>query len=263
MTMNNRVVWVTGASAGIGEACALEFGRRGAFVILTARRKDKLASVRNRFVDPAMAAVLPGDLTDSDSLPALAAQAATFFGRIDVVLHNAGISQRSAAVDTSLKTHRHVMELNYFAPVELTRLVVPAMLERGEGQVAFVSSIAGHVSTPLRCAYAASKRAILGYADALRLEVGDRGVAVTSICPGFVATDITLSALTGEGEALGERSAVIDAGLAPARVAARIADALEARDRDLLIGGKEVFAARLSKVAPGLVDRLIKRATTT
>ena len=167
--LKGKVVWVTGASGGIGEQLALQAQAAGARVVITARRESELQRVRAAATDPERVAVLPADLMDAAALPALARQAQQCFGAVDVLVNNAGLSQRSLLRDTEMAVYRQLMELDYFVPVALTRELLPAMLERGGGHVVAISSVAGKIGVPLRTGYCAAKHALHGFYDACLL----------------------------------------------------------------------------------------------
>ena len=169
MSFASRVVWITGASSGIGEALARAMLAQGAEVILSGRRADALQALAA--VAPERTLVLPFETTDYDRLPALVEQAWGWRGRIDLLINNAGISQRSLALDTSLQVYRQLMEVDYLAPVALTQLLLPRLVEQGSGQLAVVSSVAGKLGAPLRTGYCGAKHAVVGYFEALRAEV--------------------------------------------------------------------------------------------
>lgn len=258
MQLADRVVWITGASDGIGAALAVALASRKAKLILTARREEKLRQVAERCAG-ATVAVLPADLLEGDPAE-LAQQAESLLGPVDVLVANAGQGQRSRALDTELPVVRRLMELNFFAPVALTRAVVPGMVERGRGRVVVTSSLAGSIGTPMRSSYAASKHAVEGYFESLRAELHGTGVGVTVIAPGYVDTAISTKAVSGDGSAHGKVAKGNAEGLSAEQCAERMARALE-RDRDhVMIGGREVGAVYLKRWAPWLVRRYLHRA---
>jgi dehydrogenase/reductase SDR family protein 7B len=259
MRFAGQVVWITGASQGIGASLARAFAKEGARLVLTARSREDLEQVALSCT-PAQVAVLPADLSDLDALDALSARAIQAFGQVDVLVNNAGISQRGRAVHTDLSVLQRLMDLNFFAPIALTRAVLPAMLERGRGQIAVTSSVAGHVGTPLRSGYCASKHAIQGWFDSLRAELHGTGVGVTILSPGYIRTDISLRALAEDGSPHGKLGAGNAKGIHPDRCAARMVDAIAAGRREVFIGGWEIAAVYLKRWLPGLVARLIHRA---
>lgn len=259
----NKVVWITGASSGIGEALAYEFARQGAFLVLSARRADVLDTVCAKCASPHQHLVLPLDMTDSASLPAHVAAVLKKFGRIDVLINNAGISQRSLIKDTPLAIDRRVMELDFFGPVALTKAVLPHMLARGEGQLVAVSSIVGLVATPYRSAYAAAKHAIVGFYDALRAEVFDSGLCVSVVFPGFVRTNVSLSAVTADGSAHGQVDAQQETAMPADEFARRAVAALAKGEERIIIAGKEKLAVWLGRLSPSLLARAIRKVKVT
>lgn len=259
----DKVVWITGASSGIGEALAYEFARQGARLVLSARRTEVLEQVRQQCMSPERHLVLPMDMADTDGMAHKVEAVLTACGRIDVLVNNAGISQRSLVKDTDLSVDRRIMEIDFFGPVALTKAVLPHMLARGSGQLAVVSSVVGLVATPYRSAYAAAKHAIAGFYDALRAESFDSGIRVSVIYPGFVKSNVSLSALTGSGEAHG----LVDeqqVTAMPADAFAQQAVAALAREENrIIIAGKEKLAVWLGRLSPDLLARVIRKVKVT
>ncbi len=254
---NEKIIWITGASSGIGEALARELAQRGALLILSARRAQRLEGLAAAL--PTDALVLPLDVADPAAIAAAVAQALAWRGHVDMLINNAGISQRALVADTEMATVRKVMEVNFFGLVDLTGQLLPSMLARGSGHIVTISSVAGYVATPLRSIYAASKHAVRGYSDALRAEVASQGVDVTVICPGYIHTEISRSALTGDGSQQGTDDAVVTSAM-PADVAARkMASALARRRREFYVGGWEIAGVYLQRLFPGLIARIVPR----
>jgi short-subunit dehydrogenase len=256
----DKVVWITGASSGIGEALAEELAKQGALLVLTARRTDRLEALKQRLPQPGKVLILPGDLQDPSAIAPLAEQAERLAGKIDVLVNNAGISQRLTALDTPLPDVRRLMEINFFAPVALTNAVLPGMLKRGSGQIVIISSVAGYVGTPKRSSYCASKHAVRGYYDALRAELVGTGVGVTIVCPGYINTEITERALSANGQQHGVKDKSIQNGLPPEKCAKAIADAIAKGKSEMAIGGKEVLAIYAKRFFPKLVERVVPKA---
>lgn len=258
MQLADSVVWITGASDGIGAALARVLAARGARLILTARRQDKLKEVAASCGD-AQVHVLAADLLEADA-DELAGQARAVFGHLDVLVANAGQSQRGTAMQTEMPVVRRLMELNFFVPVALTRAVLPDMVDRGRGRVMVTSSLAGHIGTPRRSTYTASKHAVEGWYESLRAELDGTGVGVSVVAPGYIQTDISLHAAAPDGSAYGKVGLGNAHGLTPQVCAERMARALE-RDRDhIFVGGKEVGAIYLKRLAPWLVRRFLPGA---
>ena len=258
-----EVIWITGASSGIGEALAHLFDRRGARLVLSSRREDELRRVRDRCAHPERHLVLPLDLGEPESLEAAAARALEHFGQVDVMVHNGGLSQRSRAEETALAVDRRIMEVDYFGAVALTKALLPSMLGRGSGRIVVVSSLVGKIGTPLRSGYSAAKHALHGFFDSLRAEVHDRGVRVTLVCPGFIRTEVSIHALTGDGTPQGTLDRAQAEGMSPETCAEKMARALDRGRDEVLIGGKEVWAVRLNRLAPALFRHLIRRVRVT
>jgi short-subunit dehydrogenase len=244
------VVWITGASSGIGEALARAMLAQGAEVILSGRRVDALQALGA--VAPERTLVLPFETTDYDRLPALVEQAWGWRGRIDLLINNAGISQRSLALDTSLQVYRQLMEVDYLAPVALTQLLLPRLVEQGSGQLAVVSSVAGKLGAPLRTGYCGAKHAVVGYFEALRAEVEQAyGIGVSVIIPGSVRTAIAANALEGGGNARGRSDANIDNGIDPDDAARTIIEGLSAGKHDIVVAeGMELMALQMRASDP-------------
>jgi dehydrogenase/reductase SDR family member 7B len=254
-----KVVWITGASAGIGEALARDAVARGAKVVLSARRQHELARVRAACADPARVAVLPLDLLALGDPAAAARAAAQPFGPVDVLVNNAGISQRSLVVDTSMEVYRRILELDFFATVALTKALLPDMVRRKSGHVVVVSSVVGYISSPLRSGYAAAKHALHGFYDAARAEHWRDGVKFTLACPGYVKTEVSANALTGDGGRYAKVDPSIARGVEPQACARKIWNAVE-KDRDEVLVGREALVVYLKRFFPALFSFAVNRA---
>ncbi|MEM6729984.1 MAG: SDR family oxidoreductase [Myxococcota bacterium] len=263
MDINRRTVWITGASSGIGEALAYVLAERGAKLILSARRGEVLESLRASLPRPDEHAVVPLDLTDGDELSRVAEEVETTHGPVDILVNNGGISQRSLAVDTGMPVVRRIMETNFFGAVALTHGVLPGMLERGRGKIVVVSSVVGKFSTPKRSSYAASKHALHGYFDALRLEIRERGVGVTMICPGYVRTQVSQNALTSDGSPHLQLDQGQAGGISAEAAALRVVRAIENDEREVYFGGREVLGVYAKRFLPILFDRVLTRVNST
>lgn len=245
-----RVAWVTGASSGIGEALAARLGRAGWAVILSGRRVAALEAVAAVIDAPTL--VLPFEATDYDALPAIVEHAHAWRGQLDLLVNNAGVSQRSLALDTAFAVYRSLMETDFLAPLALTQLVVPHMVARRSGRIVAVSSLAGRIGSPLRSGYCAAKHALLGYAEALRAEIElAYGVGVTTVLPGSVRTPIAINALQADGSARGVSDANIDAGMDPAQAAEIIVDGIDRGLREVVVAqGGELAASEMRRHDP-------------
>lgn len=257
MSYVKKTAWVTGASSGIGEALAKELAARGARVILSARREGELRRVAAACAGETL--ILPFEATAYDALPAIVERALAWRGGVDLLVNNAGVSQRSLALDTAFDVYRRIMEVDFFAPLRLTQLVLPSMVARGAGRIVVISSVAGKVGAPLRTAYCAAKHACLGYFDALRAEIEKaHGVGVSVVTPGSVRTDVARNALTGDGSVRGRSDENIDAGMAPEAAATIILDGIAAGLREIPVAeGMELAALNLRRENPeALFDML-------
>lgn len=257
-TLANKVIWITGASSGIGEALALHAAGAGAKLVLSSRREAELERVRAACASPAHVAVLPVDLMDFDAA-ALAQRAETFFGPIDILVNNAGWSQRSLTLDTDMSVYRKLLELDFFAPVALTKALLPKMAARGDGHVVMIGSVVSKFGAPLRSGYAAAKHALAGFTEAVRAEVWRKNVRFTLVCPGFVLTQVSVNALGGDGSAHGKMDDTIAKGLRADVCAARIWRAVERNVEETIIGREAQFV-HLKRFFPGLFSFAIKRA---
>ncbi|MFK7848380.1 MAG: SDR family oxidoreductase [Rhodothermales bacterium] len=263
MYYKDRIIWITGASSGIGAALARELSRQGSTLILSARNTKKLEEVRQTLTDPARHEVLPLDLTNTDSLEDIVAEAVGYYGRVDFLFNNGGVSQRALAIDTPIDVDRKLMETNYLGPVALTKALLPSMLSLKKGHIVVISSLTGKFGTPLRSGYAASKHALHGFFDALRAEMWREGIAVTLICPGYVKTDISLNAMTADGSPQGTMDKGQENGMLPEQLAKKILRAVEAGKNEVYIGGYEKIGVYIKRFLPDIFSRMIRGASTT
>lgn len=255
-----KVIWLTGASSGIGEALAYELSKRGAKLILSARRKEELERVKGNCNAPTQpnVRVLPLDLEKPDTLKLSTEAAIQIFGQIDILINNGGISQRSLVVDTKIDVDRRLMEVNYFGTITLTKYLLPYFIRRKKGHFVNVSSLTGKFGTPYRSGYAASKHALHGFFDAVRAEHFKDNIKVTMICPGFIKTPITLSALTADGSPLQKIDDAQYKGKSPLWCAEQIIKAIEKQKEEVYIGGREVLGVYIKRFFPRIFSRLIR-----
>lgn len=261
MSISGQVVWITGASSGIGEALAHVCAEAGARLVLSSRRADALERVRRACPRADEHVVLPLDLMEPASFPARAAEVVARCGRVDVLVNNGGVSQRARAIETSADVERTIMETDYFGPVALTKAVLPGMLARRSGQIVVVSSVMGYLGTPGRSTYAAAKHALHGYFDSLRAEVWRHGIAVTLACPGYVQTAISANALGPNGQTQVRTDSATAGGISPEACARAIVRAVVRRQNEIHIGGREVWGVYLQRFAPRLLARIVRQMT--
>lgn len=263
-SFNNKWIWVTGASAGLGAAMVRAFAAENANIILSARNADKLKSVAASCSGTGEKIILPLDLSEVDSLAEKVEEALNSSGgHIDVLINNGGISQRSLAKDTPVEVSRKVFEINFFGAIELTRRLLPSMLERKSGQIVAISSVVGKYGTPVRSSYSASKHALHGYFDSLRFEIENDGIDVTVICPGFIHTDVSKNALNEAGvprNILDERTAN---GMEPDEFAKKALQVIRKKKREAYIGKFEIMGVYLKRYFPSLFHRLLPRFDVT
>jgi short-subunit dehydrogenase len=254
----DKVIWITGATSGIGEALSRELSSQGARLILSGRNVGKLQALREELKTPVD--ILPFDLSDAKSLPGVARQAISSFGHLDILINNGGISQRSLAMETPVEIDRKLMEVNYFGNIALTKQVLPHFLHRNQGQVVVVSSLVGKFSTPYRSGYSASKHALHGFYDGLRAEVSVKGINITIICPGFIRTDISVNALNAQGAKAGEMDERTAKGMKPSVCARKICVAVARKKREAYIGQGEIMGIYLKRFFPGIFAWYVRKA---
>lgn len=254
--------WITGASSGLGAALAMSFAAKGARLILSGRNRTALDDVAS--VCGSESLVLPFDAADFSALPAIIDQASAWAesrgSGIYGLVNNAGISQRSLAMETVFDVYRRIIDIDLLAPIALTQAVLPGMIAAGGGRIVAISSVAGIMGAPLRSAYSAAKHGLIGYHDSVRAETDHLGVKVLVVAPGSIRTDVSRNALGATGEARGYSDAAIDNGMEPAEAANRIRDALMADLRELILAeGREAELVRLRRSDPDALFDLAAR----
>ncbi|WP_445116358.1 SDR family NAD(P)-dependent oxidoreductase [Acinetobacter sp. WZC-1] len=258
--LENKVVWITGASSGIGKAIAVECAARGAEVILMARRFEELENVRASLANPERHLSISADITDESQVRHAYEQILEKKGRIDWLLNNAGLSQRALISETTMQTERAIMEIDYFSQVFLTKLVLPTFLKQKSGRIAYVSSVAGLLGTQYRASYSAAKSAIHMWANSLRAEVADEGIGVSVIFPGFIKTNVSVNALNGEGKAQGYDNEATANGLEAEDFARQSVKALMKGKEYIVIGGsKEKMGVIISRLSPSMLYGVIRK----
>lgn len=259
---DQKVIWITGASSGIGEALTYELVKRGGRVIVSARREEELKRVQQQ-AGSSNVYVLPLDLEATPTFSTKVQEAIGAFGHIDIMIHNGGISQRSLVKDTLPEVQRKVMEIDYFSYIELTRLLLPHLEQRQSGHIVAISSVMGKIGTPLRSAYAAAKHALHGYFDCLRTEVYKDNIKVTLIMPGYIKTHISLHAVTAAGEPLNRLGKNIGHGYPAGKTSQQILRAIQRGKYEKFVGrpfSKEWMALHLMRLFPSLTFRILRTA---
>jgi short-subunit dehydrogenase len=257
MNYTNKVVVITGATSGIGEACAAVFGAAGAKLVITGRNAQKLEATATK-LQAMNLTVLPilADAGSEADNKRMAEEALARFGRIDILINNAGISLRALFQDLDLEVFRKVMDTNFWGTVYATKYCLPAILE-SKGSIIGISSINGYRGTPARTAYTASKYAMNGFFESLRTEVMKKGVHVLVVAPGFTASNIRNTALTADGSSQGESPRDESKMMTSEEVATKILRATNSRKRDLVLTAQGRLAVFLNKWIPGILDGIV------
>ena len=260
--MNNKtkVVWITGASSGIGAELARQYSNFGVKLILSSRRADVLEQVKSECSNSENIKILPFDLIDFKSMSKLVKSAYEFFGTIDVLINNAGISQRSLIIDTDFEVYKRLIEINYLGQVAISNAILPYFIKQGGGSFAIISSVMGKYSSPYRSGYAGAKHALHGFFDTLRMEHQNDNIFVTIICPGFVNTSISKNALTGDGTPLGQYDRANARGLSVELSAKKIISAIDKKKWEISFGGKERIGVYLKRLSNKLLHYIVKKS---
>lgn len=265
MNYKNKIVWITGASSGIGEAFAKAFFNEGAKLILSSRREEELNRVMTKLSATSdNCYILPLDLSKPETLKEKAEEALAAFGGIDVLVNNGGISQRSLFAETDMETIRRLMEVNFFGSAELTRAVLPSMMEQKSGHIIVTSSVAGKFGTKFRSGYAASKHALQGLFDCIRQEMYEYNVGVTVVCPGPIKTNITQNSLTADGSDFGKMGDMHKIAMDADEMIARIWKDIKKQKEEIYISSpKERLALLVKRISPRLLNIILKNSKVT
>ena len=259
--LKNKVVWITGASSGIGEALATACSKEGAKLILSSRRENELQRVAEKCTTECL--LIPLDLENQQNFTQKVEQAITHYGAIDILINNAGISQRSEASATSLDVDRKLMEINYFGTIALTKAILPIMQKQQSGHFVTVSSLSGKFGFFLRSAYSASKFALVGFYESLRLEEEKNNIKVSLVFPGFILTNISQNALSGSGEKHGILDNNQKNGISAAKCAKDIIKGVKSNKHEINTGGFEKWSILAKRLAPGLFYKILSNKKGT
>ncbi|MGB0376923.1 MAG: SDR family oxidoreductase [Flavobacteriaceae bacterium] len=257
--MKKPVVWITGASSGIGAAVAKQYAQKGVRLILSARRKDVLKEVAEQ-CSPAEVALLPFDLAETQKASDHVAAALEIFGEVDILINNGGISQRSLIENTQYEVYSHLIEVDYLGTVALSVALLPHFIERKSGHYATVSSIMGKFSSPYRAGYCGAKHALHGFFDAMRMEQEKNGISVTMVCPGFINTQVSANAITGDGTPLGKSDRGTKLGVDVDRCARKIVRAIDQKKWEVYIGRKELLGIYLKRLSNKWNHRVVLKS---
>lgn len=249
------IVWITGASSGIGEALAKQYIMQGDSLVLSARREAELQRVKQACINLGGEAekilILPLDVTEHAAMPSKVNQVLDQFGSIDVLINNAGISQRSKCLDTELSVYKTLLDVDVLGQIALTKCVLPVMVSQKSGHIAVTSSVAGKVGVKWRTGYCAAKHAVMGFFDALRAEVAEYGVQVSTITPGFIKTDVARNAVTGDGSQFSGNDDNIESGMDVDKCASVIVKAMNKGIKEIAVGeGLSLLALKIKRFFP-------------
>lgn len=263
MDLKNKIIWITGASSGIGEALCYQLNQLGAKLIISSRNREALYQVKNNCkINPLDVHVLPLDLENIDSLKELTNEAIKIFNKIDIIIHSGGVSQRSLALETELSVAQRIMNINFWGTIALSQHLLPSMLSKGSGHIVIISSLVGKFGTKFRSAYSASKHALHGYFDSLRTEI-DPNIKITIVCPGFIKTNVTINALTANGTKQNSMDDAQANGMPAEECAKQIIKAILSGKEEVYIGGKEKYGVLLKRFLPKLFSKIVKKAKVT
>ncbi|GGI57802.1 SDR family oxidoreductase [Winogradskyella haliclonae] len=261
MDFNNKVVWVTGASSGIGKATALHLSQLNCRLILSSRREAELNTVKSLCKTQENVAVLPFDLANYDMMKPIAEKAISIYGTIDVLINNGGISQRSLIIDTDISVDKKLMEVDYLGTIALSKALLPYFMSQQSGHFVTVTSLMGKFGSPYRSGYCGAKHALHGFFDVLRMEHEKDNINVTLICPGFVNTDVSRNALTGDGTKLETLDKATENGLSVDEFAKRMIKAISKQKFEAYIGKKETLGVFLKRFFPKLLHKTVLKSS--
>lgn len=258
-TKDVKVVWITGASSGIGEALTHEFMGKGYKLIISSRKIADIQNVKARSANGDHISLLPLDLMDTDSMSVKVSEALSFYGSIDILINNAGISQPSLILETDIKVYRKLMAVDYVGTIALSKAVLPYFVSQKKGHFVTVTSLMGKFGSPYRSGYCGAKHALHGFFDVLRMEHENDHIKVTLVCPGFVNTNVAINALTGDGTPPVHNDVATKNGLSPQHFAIKMAKAIEKEKMEVYIGRKEVMGIYLKRFFPKLLHKMVLR----
>jgi len=261
MRIDKKVVWITGASSGIGKGLAQLMSQRNCKLILSSRRESELIKVKESCQHPEDIAVVPFDLDDFSGMQDTVDRAIAAFGPIDILINNAGISQRSLLINTKFEVYKKLIDINYLGTVALTKALLPHFVANKKGHFVTVTSLMGKFGSPYRSGYCGAKHALHGFFDVLRMEHVKDNIAVTLVCPGFIKTNVAKNALTADGSQQGTDDVATQKGIPVSVLGKKIIRAIEKKKFEIYVGKKEVMGVYLKRLFPSLVQKLVLRST--
>ena len=264
MDLKNKVFWVTGASSGIGKSLAIELSNYDVNLILSSRNKNTLEEVKSKCKKPSKVKIVTLDLEKYDTMNSKVNEVILCFGAVDVLVNNGGLSQRSLVKNTDISVDKRLMDVNYLGTVALTKALLPYFIKNKSGHFVVTTSIVGKIGTPLRSTYAATKHALHGFFDSLRAEHYNDNISVTLVCPGFVTTNVSKNALTGDGTPQNKMDTATENGINPDRFAKLMIKAIKNKREEVYIGGaKERLAVYVKRFFPKVLSKMIRKLSVT
>ena len=254
------VIWITGASSGIGKELSYQYAKQGHQLIISARTMTTLKEVSEACHQPENIKVLPLDIEKHDRIDLKVKEALTFWGHIDLLINNAGISQRSLIIETDFLVYKKMIDINYLGTVALSKALLPHFIKRKKGHFAVVSSLMGKFASPYRSGYCGAKHALHGFFDALRMEHEKDNIAVTIVCPGFVQTNVAKNALIADGTTQNTDDEATKNGLPVSVFCKKMINAIERKKFEVYIAGKEKKGILLKRFFPRLLHKLVLRS---
>lgn len=260
MKIGEKIIWITGASSGIGEALAYQLEQKKCKLILSSRNEEELQRVKSQCKNQNNIEILTLDLSDFSAMETKVKTAISLFGGVDILINNGGISQRSLIIDTDFEVHKKLIDVNYLGTVALSTALLPHFVNQKSGKFVTVSSLMGKFGSPYRSGYCGAKHALHGFFDVLRMEHEKDGISVTMICPGFVNTNVAKNALTGDGSSQNKQDTATQNGMPVQQFAGKMIRSIERDKFEAYIGGKETLATYL-RILPKLIHKIVMNST--
>jgi short-subunit dehydrogenase len=257
-SINNKIIWITGASSGIGVALAYELSQKNCKLILSGRNVEALEKVKSKCKNDVV--LLPFDLADFDDAKSHTQKAIEAFGKVDILINNGGISQRSLLAETDFSVDKKLIEIDYLGTVALTKAILPHFIQNQSGQFVTITSIMGKFGSPYRSGYCGAKHALHGFFDVLRMEHQEDNIKVTLVCPGFVATNVAKNALTADGSSQNNNDEATQNGMPVGVFAKKFIKAVEKNKFEAYIGGKETIGVFLKRFFPKFLHYYVMRS---
>jgi dehydrogenase/reductase SDR family member 7B len=260
---SDKKIWITGASSGLGEQLAYELAREGARIVLSARRIDELERVKKGCTNPDKVELIPFDLNIEKSVVEAFDKVSLSSQPIDILFNNGGISQRSDALQTKTEVEREIFEINYFSNILLSKLVAREMIKRKSGHLVVISSLLGKWGFHTRSTYAASKHALHGYYDSMRMELENQGLVITIVTPGFLATNISKNARNMDGAHTQLMDQNQASGLSANEAAIQIMKGVAQKKNEFAVGSKEILGLKMRRFFPKWFEKILRKQTST